>query len=128
MKLPLSRIAAALLFGLASPAFATVLEKESFDYPSNLDQRVNGLNGGTGWGSNQWSDPDTDVLLAADGMSLTYPAGLTLTPEGTRIEIDGADTLAQATRNLGTTMNLATNSQDFYSSALFNRSAVTGES
>lgn len=124
----LSLVTTTVLVGLVCPAFAAVLEEESFNYPSNSGESVNGLNGGTGWGGNQWSDSDMDVILASDGMSLTYPAGLTLTPNGTRIEIDGADSLAQATRNLGTTMNLGANSQTWYSSALFNRSAVTGES
>jgi hypothetical protein len=121
-------IAAALVAGLAVPAVATVLEVEQFNYPGSLGSSVDGLNGGTGWGANAWSDPDNDVTLGATNASLTYPAGLTLTPTGTRIEITGADSLAQATRNLGTTMNLSTNGLNWYSSALFNRSAVTGVS
>ena len=108
-------------------ASAAVLETDSFNYPSNLGGSVNALNGGTGWGG-AWVDPDADVLLATDNGTLTYPAGLTLTPTGTRIEITANTTSSEATRLLGTTMNLATNSQTWYSSALFNRSAITGES
>lgn len=88
------------------------------------------LNGGAGWGG-AWVDADGDVPLASTNTSLSYPAGAPLTPSGGRIEVTGTEdpaTRAAAERSLGTTMNLATGGQEFYSSALFRRSALTGES
>lgn len=106
-------------------ALAGLLEYEPFDYPANLGQSVNTLNGGTGWGG-AWSDTDTDVPLASTNASLSYPGG-TGSPTGGRIELTAADTSAQAVRAPGTTMNLSTSGQTWYSSALMRRSALTGE-
>jgi len=106
---------------------AAVLETEPFNYPSNLGSSLNGLNGGTGW-ANAWSNADGNVTLASTNGSLSYPASVPLTPSGSRVAVTAATTLTQATRNLGTTMNLATGGQTWYSSALFNPSAVAGES
>ena len=111
---------------LPSAALAAPLEIESFNYPSSTGQTIDTLNGGTGWGG-AWGDGDFDVTLAATNTSLTYPASSPLTSAGGRIELTATDPSAQATRTLGTTMSLATNNQNYYSSALFRRSAVTGE-
>jgi hypothetical protein len=111
---------------MVSTASATLLEAEPFDYPASLGASVNTLNGGTGWGA-AWADADSDVTLASTNLSLSYPPGALLTPAGSRIALTATDATAQATRNLGTTMGLSANGQNWYSSALFNRSAVTGE-
>lgn len=124
---PLPVSAALLLLGFLSAASATVLEIEPFNYPANLGASVNTLNGGTGWSTNAWSDSDTDVTLASTNTSLSYPSNVILTPTGSRLALTLDDSLAQATRALGTGMNLGTSNQTFFSSALFNRSAVTGE-
>lgn len=116
---------AALALGFAPLAApATPLEVEPFAYPAGS---INTANGGTGWGANAWSDPDTDVTLASTGTSLNYPTPLPLTSSGSRIEISATDASAQATRALGTTMNLNTTGDIYYSSALFRHSAVTGQ-
>lgn len=116
----------ALASVLTASAGAAVLEVEPFDYPTG--QSLNSFAGGTGWSTNAWSDSDTDVVVAGSSGSLSYPAGATLVPVGNRIGITAEDTSAIVTRTLGTGMNLGTSGQTWYSSALFRRSALTGES
>jgi len=117
----------AIAGGLVDVSRAAVLEIEPFNYPSNLGSSVNGLNGGTGWGANAWQDADADITLATTNTSLDYPLGSPLPESGSRLLLSTADTDATATRLLGTTMNLSTSGQNWYSSALFRRSAETGE-
>lgn len=60
-------------------------------------------------------------------LSLTYPSGVPLIPQGGRIELNGDVPKNAASRLLQKPLNLALNGEVFYSSALFRRSAVTGE-
>jgi hypothetical protein len=110
---------------LPAAAGAAVLEAEPFNYPANPGSGLNGLNGGTGWNA-PWSDTDTLPTLAATNTSLSYPPGGSLTPTGGRLETTAAASNNAATRALGTPIVLG-RSQTFYSSALFRRSAVLGE-
>ena len=107
-------------------AAAAVLEVEPFNHPANPGSGLNGLNGGSGW-SAPWSDPDSLPTLAATNTSLAYPPGGSLTPSGGRLETTAAASGNSAVRGLGTPMNLGDPDQTFYSSALFRRSAVLGE-
>jgi MYXO-CTERM domain-containing protein len=119
----------AVASGISTSADAALLEYEPFNYPSNLGSSLNGLNGGIGWGG-PWSNATTDVTVATTNASLSYPANVPLTPAGSRVAVAGVTdggTSGQATRTLGTTMNLGTNGLNFYSSALVQRSAVAGE-
>ena len=109
------------------PARAALLEFEPFDYPASLGSGLNGLSGGTAWGGSAWADTDALPTLAATNTSLSYPSGVALTPAGSRIELTAVSANNPANRNLGTTMSLATNGQTYYSSALFQMSAVTAE-
>jgi len=111
---------------VASGAGAAVLEVEPFDYPANLGGSVNTLNGGTGWGG-AWGNAAGDVTVALSNSSLSYPANVPLTPTGSRLAVTSTTTTAQATRTLGTTMNLSTSGQTWYSSALIQHSAIAGE-
>ena len=103
-----------------------MLEIEPFDYPSSLGSGLNGLSGGTGWTA-AWVDTDSLPNLAPTNLSLDYPSGVPLAESGGRISISGDAANNVATRMLGSTMSLANNGSTFYSSALFRRSAVTGE-
>ncbi len=107
-------------------AHGAPLEVEPFDYPLSLGAGLNGLSGGTGW-SAAWVDGDSLPSLAPTNLSLDYPTGVPLAESGGRISISGDVVNNPATRMLGTTMGLANNGATFYSSALFRRSAVTGE-
>ena len=111
----------------AMSARATLLEVEPFDYPGSLGSGLNGLSGGTGWGGSAWADIDALPTLATTNTSLSYPSGVALTPVGSRIELTAVSANNPANRNLGTTMSLATNGQAYYSSALFQMSAVAAE-
>jgi hypothetical protein len=116
--------AAALLWPLSVQA--ALLEYEGFDYPAALGSSLNGQNGGTGWGA-AWADADNDTRIDSANTSLAYPAGVGFTPSGSRIELTATDSSVQATRALGTSMNLNSSSNVFYASALFQTSAVTGQ-
>ena len=106
---------------------AAVLEYEPFDYPDAAGSGLNGLNGGTGWGGNAFTDGDALPTIAATTTSLAYPTGVPLTPAGGRIATTADATNNPAYRLLGTTMSLAEDGGVFYSSALFRSSAVAGE-
>lgn len=107
-------------------ASAAIFELEPFDYPANAGSGLNGLAGGTGWGG-AWSDTDALPTLAATNSSLAYPANVPLSPTGGRLATSADSVNNSASRLLGTTMDLALGSQTFFSSALFRRSALTGE-
>lgn len=130
MRDPL-HLAAGLVVALAvllpAVAGAAVFEVEPFDYPGNTGSGLDGLNGGTGWGGNAWSDTDALPTVAATNTSLSYPANVPLAPAGGRIEVTADSANNPAARLLGTPMSLATDGQTYYSSALFRRSAATGE-
>lgn len=106
---------------------AAVLESEPFDYPAAAGSGLSGLNGGTGWGGNAFTDGDALPTIAATTTSLAYPTGVPLTPTGGRIATTAEAANNPAYRLLGTTMSLADNGGVFYSSALFRSSAVAGE-
>jgi hypothetical protein len=105
---------------------ASLLELEPFNYPGNLGSGLDTLNGGLGWGG-PWTDTDALPTLSATETSLNYPAGVPLAPTGGRIETTADAVNNPVFRLLGTTMDLSLSSQTFYSSALFRRSALTGE-
>lgn len=118
-------VSALTLAGAPRETRAAVLASEGYNYTAD-GTSLNGKSGGTGFAA-AWADADNDVLLSTSAGSLSYPAGVTLTPTGTRVELTSADTAAAATRQLSTGMSLSTNGNVFYASALFRRSAVTGE-
>lgn len=124
----LFRVAFAVISGavIQAGARAALFEVEPFDYPSNPGSGLNGLAGGTGWGG-AWSDTDALPTLASTNTSLAYPANVPLTPTGSRIETTADSANNSASRLFGTTMDLALGGETFYSSALFRRSATTGE-
>lgn len=119
----MSLAATALMQVAASGA---VFELEPFDYPSSLGSGLDTLAGGTGWGE-AWTDTDTLPTLASTNTSLAYPPNVPLTPTGGRLETTADSANNPAFRLLGTTMDLSVGSQTFYSSALFRRSAATGD-
>jgi hypothetical protein len=106
---------------------ADLLAYEPFDYAGGAS--LNGANGGTGW-SDAWLDADNDTTLGSTASSLAYPAASTLTSAGNRVALTAADDSAGAQRTLtgASDVELGTNGQTYYSSALFRRSATIGES
>jgi hypothetical protein len=118
-------VSALTLAGTPRETRAAVLASEGYNYTAD-GTSLNGKGGGTGFAA-AWADADNDVLLSTSAGSLSYPAGVTLTPTGTRVELTAADTAAAATRQLATGMSLATGGNVFYASGLFRRSAVSGE-
>lgn len=106
---------------LASQLSAALYETEAFNYTT-----LNGATGGTGWSTYAWDDSDGDITLATG--SLSYPASSTeFSSSGNRISLSSLDTGASAFRRLGTNMSLGTSGNVFFSSALFNISATTGQ-
>ncbi len=105
---------------------AAVLAYEPFDYPESLGTGLNGLSGGMGF-SGAWTDANNLPNLAITNTSLLYPSGVQLSPAGSRVEVTDTAVNDPAGRGLATTINLGTGGQEFYSSALFRRSALTGE-
>ncbi len=108
---------AAVLVGLslawATLASAEVSEYDGFDYTGTA---LDGQNGGTGWGG-AWANTDGTATLSNDGISLTFPLGVTHTPVGSRVVFSGA---GQTERRVGTSMPLNTDTA-YYFSALVKR-------
>lgn len=98
-------------------ALATLTAYESFNYPGSLGSSINTLNGGTGF-SNAWTNTDADASLSSTNSSLSYPPSSPLTPQGAHLALTAADASTVAFRGLSSTMNLAANGLNFYSSAL----------
>lgn len=128
MRLLLLPLIAIVFCFCALRAEAALLEYEGFDYPGSLGSSLHTLNGGTGWGANAWSNASNDATLDSANTSLAFPPGVGFTPAGAQLALTTTDTSVVATRTLGTGMNLATNGQVWYSSALFRRSDVSGPS
>lgn len=111
---------------LVNQTEAVELASEPFDYPASLSAGLSGTAGGNGW-AGAWSDVDAFPTIASSYTSLEYPSGVLLGETGGRIEVTGTATNNPAGRSLATPMDLSLGGQSFYSSALFRRSAVTGE-
>jgi hypothetical protein len=118
--------AALSVAAFVSSVNAAELVSEPFDYPGSLSAGLSGTSGGTGW-SGPWTDIDALPTIASTYSSLDYPTGAFLAETGGRIEVTVAAANNPVTRAFTTPLDLAAGGQTYYSSALFRRSAVTGE-